>query len=105
MQVVTVPAFGDSCLHHCRARLSVENVLSEKCRWPTKIARQSFTYPQVARVTSLLEALRGEVSEALTSFTNGGDAIEFQERMEKLGIKLDCNLDDLKKISMSQPAR
>jgi hypothetical protein len=41
----------------------------------------------------------------MTSFTNGGEAIEFQERMEKLGIKVDCNLDDLKTISMSQPAR
>lgn len=41
----------------------------------------------------------------MTSFTKGGEAIEFQEHMEKLGIKLDCNLDDLQKISMSEPAK
>lgn len=53
----------------------------------------------------LLEELKGEVADAMTSFTKGGEAIDFQERMEKMGITLDCNLDDLKKIAMSEPAR
>lgn len=68
-----------------------------------KLARESEL--ELARVTELLEELKSEVSGAVTSFTQGGAAIEFQERMEKLGIKLDCNLEDLKQISQSEPAR
>lgn len=68
-----------------------------------KLARESEL--EVARVTELLEELKSEVSGAVASFTQGGTAIEFQGRMEKLGIKLDCNLEDLKQISQSEPAR
>lgn len=56
-------------------------------------------------MTELLEELKNEVAEAMASFTKGGEAQEFLQRMEKMGITLDCNLDDLQKISMSEPAR
>lgn len=61
---------------------------------------------EAARITGLLEGLKEEVAETLTAFTAGElPALEFRDKMDSMGIKLDCSVDQLKAAQGSEPAQ
>eukprot|EP00892_Ulva_mutabilis_P006760 jgi/Ulvmu1/4456/UM002_0181.1 len=60
---------------------------------------------EAARITGLLEDLKAEVAETLTSFTQGDlPAIELMNRMDNMGIKLDCTVEQLEAVQGHDPA-
>lgn len=61
---------------------------------------------EAARITGLLEDLKAEVAETLTSFTQGDlKAVEFKDKMDSMGIKLDCSVEQLEAAQGNEPAR
>lgn len=61
---------------------------------------------EAARITGLLEDLKTSVSDTLTAFTAGDlPALEFKDKMESMGIKLDCSVQQLEAAQGSEPAR
>lgn len=61
---------------------------------------------EAARITGLLEGLKEEVAETLTAFTAGDlPALEFRDKMDSMGIKLDCSVDQLEAAQGNEPAQ
>jgi hypothetical protein len=67
---------------------------------------QQSSEEEAARMQKLLDDLKVAVSETMNNFTTGDcSAIDFKERMNNLGIELDCTVEQLGDIQASQPAR